>query len=56
VDGLRRSREDTDSNGDIGVLHYGKRFRYSKKETMAGKGEQHRELVESDPCMELKIT
>jgi hypothetical protein len=25
--------EDTDSDGEIGVLHCGKRFRYSKKET-----------------------
>jgi hypothetical protein len=37
MDGLRMSREDTDSDGEIGVFHYGKRFRYSKREIVAGK-------------------
>jgi hypothetical protein len=36
------SREDTDSDEEIGVLSHGKIFRYSKKEIVAGKGEQHR--------------
>jgi hypothetical protein len=54
--GLRMLREDTDSDGEIGVLCCGKRFRYNKKETVAGKGEKHREFEESDPCAELQIT
>jgi hypothetical protein len=37
---MRMSREDTDSEGEIGVLCCGKRFKYNRKETMAGKGEQ----------------
>jgi hypothetical protein len=50
------SREDIDSDREIGVLHCGKRFRYNKKETVAGKGEKHREFKGSDPCAELQIT
>jgi hypothetical protein len=48
--------EDTDSDGEIGVLCCGKRFRYSKKETVVGKEEKHREFKESDPCTVLQIT
>jgi hypothetical protein len=53
---MRMSREDTDSYGEIGVLHCGKRFRYNKKEIVAGKGEKHREFEESDHCTKLQIT
>jgi hypothetical protein len=43
--------EDTVSEEDIGVLHCGKMFRYSKRETVVGKEEKHKELGESDPCV-----
>jgi hypothetical protein len=43
--GLRMPREeDTDSDRDIGVLHCGKRFRYSKKETVAEREEKHKSV------------
>jgi hypothetical protein len=46
------SREEySESNGEIGVLHCGKRFRYSKKETVVEREEQHNE-----PCIALHIT
>jgi hypothetical protein len=57
LDGLRILREeDTDSGREIGVMHCGKRLKYSKKETVAGKEEKHTELEEHDPCMVLQIT
>jgi hypothetical protein len=46
-------REYIDSDKDIGVLRCGKRFRYSKKDIMDGKGEKHREFEKSDPCVVL---
>jgi hypothetical protein len=49
-------REDIDSDEDIGVLRYGKRFRYSNRETVARKGEKKKEFEESDPYAELHIT
>jgi hypothetical protein len=48
--------DDTNSNGDIGVLHYRKSFRYSKRETMDRKEYHHREFEESYPCALLHIT
>lgn len=53
---MRMSREDIDSEGDIGVFHCGKRFRYSRKETVAGKEEQQRKFEESNLCAVLQIT
>jgi hypothetical protein len=47
---------DTESDKEIEVLHCGKRFRYSKKETVAGKEEHHREFKESDLYVVLQIT
>jgi hypothetical protein len=41
---------------DIGVLHYGKMFIYSEKETFAGKGQHQRGFEESDPYVVLYIT
>jgi hypothetical protein len=50
MDELRMSREeDIESNENIGVLHYGKRFRYSKKETMAKREEHHIVFEKRDP-------
>jgi hypothetical protein len=46
-------REENDSDRKIGVLNCGKIFRYSKRETMDGKGEKHREFKESDPYVEI---
>jgi hypothetical protein len=34
--------EDIDLEKEIGVLCYGKRFRYSKKETVAEREEKHK--------------
>jgi hypothetical protein len=48
VDGQRILREYIDSDGEIGVLFCGKSFRYNKKDTMARKGEEHREFESSD--------
>jgi hypothetical protein len=48
--------EGIDSDEDIGVLQCGKRFRYSKKETVVGKEEKHKEFKESDPYDVLHIT
>jgi hypothetical protein len=48
--------KDIDSHKEIEELHCGKRLRYSKKETVAGKGEQHREFEESDPYAIHQIT
>jgi hypothetical protein len=50
------SRDDTESDEDIGVFFCGERFRYSRKEIVAGKGEQHREFEDNDPCTVLHIT
>jgi hypothetical protein len=57
MDGLRMLKEeDTDSNRDIGVLHCGKFFRYSKKETVAEREEKHRVFEKRDPYVVLQIT
>jgi hypothetical protein len=56
VDVLRMAREDTDLDEEIEVLHCGKIFRYSKKEIVAGEGEQHRKFEGRDTCEKLHIT
>jgi hypothetical protein len=57
MDGLRMLREeDSDSDREIGVLRCGKRFRYSKKEIVAEREEQHRVFEKRDPCIVLQIT
>jgi hypothetical protein len=57
MDGLRMSREeDTDSYRDIGILHYGKRFMYSKKETVDEREEKQRVFEKREPCVALQIT
>jgi hypothetical protein len=57
TDGLRMSREeDIESDGEIGVLHCGKRFRYSKKETVDEREEKHRVFEKRDPYVVLQIT
>jgi hypothetical protein len=48
--------EDTDSDREIGVLHCGKRFRYSKKEYVGEREEQHKVFEKRDPCTILQIT
>jgi len=57
MDGLRMPREeDNESDRDIGVLHYWKRFRYSKKETMDKREEKHTVFEKRDPYIVLEIT
>jgi hypothetical protein len=41
---------------DIGVIHCGKRFRYSKKETVDEREDKHREFEKRDPNVVLHIT
>jgi hypothetical protein len=48
--------EDIDSDGNIRVLHYGKRFRYSKKEIMVEREEKHKVFEKRDPRTVLQIT
>jgi len=48
--------EDSDSNREIGVFHYGKRFRYSKKEIVVGREGKHNIFEKIDPCAVLQIT
>jgi hypothetical protein len=51
------SREgENDSYGDIGVLHYGKRFRYSKKDIVVEREEKHGVFEKRDPCTVFHIT
>jgi hypothetical protein len=55
--GTRMLREeDIDLDGDIGLFHCRKSFRYSKRETMAGKEDHHREFEEIYPYEVLYIT
>jgi hypothetical protein len=57
MDVLRMPREEySDSDEEIGVFCSGKRFRYSKKETMAKREEKHNVFEKRDPCIVLHIT
>ena len=47
--------EDTHSDKEIGVLRRGKRFRYSKKETVAEREEKHRVFEKRNPYAVLQI-
>jgi len=47
--------KETESHEEIRVLHYGKRFRYSKKEIVDEREEQHRVFEKSEPYAILHI-
>jgi hypothetical protein len=44
---------DSESNKDIGVLHCGKRFRYSKRDIVVEREEKKSALVNRDPSVVL---
>jgi len=49
-------KEESELERDIRVLCCGKRFRYSKKETVVEREKQHRVFEKRYPCIILHIT